>query len=384
MVRKSATHTGKVPSEVQWPQYLLERASAPPPEDCAVVPASTPVISFGHPLNPEVATLGINPSSGEFLDRNKDLLSDPKRRLATLESIGVSHHGDIDRIGARRIIDDCANYFERRPYGWFNALDQVLSAALDVSYFDKTACHLDLVQWATDPVWQGLEERIRARLLSADRDFLVRQLRHEGYRLIAVAGRTACRWVERAGLVKWEAVAVLEEAPSATFYVGDVASPRFVAWSCNLQSQPGARRHIPHLIALLRTHAQSIEGATNMLEDASVLAKGTHFRTRQELLEALEQWLQNDEETVGDATRFGRAPWISFETPAGIADLNADTNRRSVERMLHHAQTHPGAAWHVVENRRGKVNKVVFDLNDTHESWYAYLREPSSEPRELE
>lgn len=122
----------------------------------------------------------------------------------------------------------------------------------------------------------------------------------------------------------------------------------------------------------------------NMLGDDLAVVKGTHFRTRDELLQALEQWLQSDEETIGDSTRFGRAPWISFETSAGIADLNADTNRRALDRMLGHERTHPDGTWQVIQNRRGKVNKIVFNLNGNHEGWYAYLREPLSEPRELE
>ena len=65
-----------IQEEVQeWPEYLLERAAQAPPDGCAVVPGSTPVVSFGHPLKPEVATLGINPSSREFLNRGKTLFS---------------------------------------------------------------------------------------------------------------------------------------------------------------------------------------------------------------------------------------------------------------------------------------------------------------------
>ena len=134
-----------------WPDYLIERATQPPPEDCGVVPGTTPVVSFGHPLNPKVATLGINPSSREFVDRNGQLLVGDARRLATLRSLGLSSFEEVAATHAQRIVNDCANYFERKPYAWFRALDQVLAPGLGVSYFDKTACHLDLVQWATDP-----------------------------------------------------------------------------------------------------------------------------------------------------------------------------------------------------------------------------------------
>ena len=135
----------------KWPEYLLERAALQPPDDCAVVPGSTPVVSFGHPLDPSVATLGINPSSGEFL-ASRRLLQGNQRRLATLQSIEAATHEGIDEAKAGKIIDDCASYFDRNPYRWFNVLDRILTEALGVSYFHKTACHLDLVQWATNPI----------------------------------------------------------------------------------------------------------------------------------------------------------------------------------------------------------------------------------------
>jgi hypothetical protein len=364
-----------------WPQYLETRAAEPPPNGCHVVAGSTPVVSFGHPLKPEVATLGINPSSSEFLDRQRRLLRNGRRRLATLESIGADDYRAITRVQAAQIIADCASYFERRPYAWFNALDTILADALGVSYFIASAAHLDLVQWATDPVWQGLPQVARARLLSADRGFLIDQLGHEGYRLIVVAGRTAMSWVEKTGLVKWRAVDRLDGAPSATFFVGDTVAPRFVGWSCNLQSQPGARRHMDALTRLLTVHAEQGGGTYTVAQDES-LEKGTHFRTRDEFVAALRRWLETtDEETIGDTERFARAPWISFESSAGIVDLNADTNRRAVERMLGHSAA--DVSWHVIENRRGKINKVAFDLNDTHEGWYAYLRQPLDAPQEI-
>ena len=105
-----------------WPSYLLDRAARPPPEGCGVVPGGTPVVSFGHPLRPNVATLGINPSNSEFLDGAKRLLIGERRRLATLESIAATGHADIDRERAAAIVDDCATYFRRQPYRWFTDL----------------------------------------------------------------------------------------------------------------------------------------------------------------------------------------------------------------------------------------------------------------------
>ncbi|MDQ3533452.1 MAG: hypothetical protein M3456_14000 [Actinomycetota bacterium] len=117
-----------------------------------------------------------------------------------------------------------------------------------------------------------------------------------------------------------------------------------------------------------------------MAEGDATFEKGTHFRDRADLVDALKRWFeQTDEDTIGDLS-YGRAPWLNFDSPAGLADLNADTRRTAIERMLAHARRAPDAPWEVIENNRGKVNKIVFDTNDTHEGWYAYLREPLAAP----
>lgn len=364
----------------KWPQYLLERVEQVPPEGCAVVPGSTPVVSFGHPLNPAVATLGINPSSGEFLKSGRLLLG-PSRRLATLQSIGAATHDEIDESRAAEIIDDCASYFKRNPYRWFNVLDRILTESLGVSYFHDTACHLDLVQWATDPIWKELDRGQQERLLDSDREFLRRQLAHESYRVVIVNGATAMRCAQAAGIVKWQETDRIEAPPAARFSIGRGEGALFLGWSCNLQSQPGALRHVEPLIELVRAHARNELGGYAMNEGAT-FERGTHFRSQDELVGALQRWhTDTDEETIGDL-KFGRAPWLSFDTSAGIADLNADTRRTAIERMLRHPSK-ADASWQVIENNRGKVNKIVFDISDTHEGWYAYLREPLAAPQEL-
>lgn len=120
-----------------------------------------------------------------------------------------------------------------------------------------------------------------------------------------------------------------------------------------------------------------------MAEVGATFERGTHFHGRAQLVGALKGWVEEtDEDTIGDLS-FGRAPWLSFDTSAGLADLNADTRRDAVERMLQHAHREPAATWQVIANNRGKVNKIAFDPSDTHKGWYAYLREPLATPQEL-
>lgn len=371
-----------------WPDYLLERAGREPPADCGVVHGSTPVVSFGQPLSASVATLGINPSSGEFLGVDGSLLTGADRRLATLDSLGVASYAQMDDGLAAQIIDDSASYFERRPYHWFTPLDRILRAALGVTYFDSTACHLDLVQWATDPLWGKLSDVARARLLADDRPFLVQQLRSEHYLVVVVNGRTALDWISFAGLAKWQEVARLAGPPSASVYVGDGAAPLFIGWSCNLQSQPGAMRHAAAIADRVKALAAKVRGqAVDAEWEAEMgLARGTHARSGSELVVLLADWLvRSSDETIGDISRFAQAPWVSVETPLGLMVLNADTRRSAVAAFVEHAGRGGGPfELHVVSNRRGRVNKVVFDPDVSPPTgWYAYLRKETLAPTSM-
>lgn len=81
--------------------------------------------------------------------------------------------------------------------------------------------------------------------------------------------------------------------------------------------------------------------------------------------------------------RFASREALTFETRLGLVNVNADTTRDAIERMVRHAQRMPHAEWHVIANERGTINKVVFDPDDTHEGWYAYLRDPLTAPATL-
>lgn len=121
----------------------------------AAVPGSTPVLAFGNVRSARTATLGLNPSRLEFLDARGAELTGPQRRLETLRSLGVASLADADGEIIDRVVAGCDDYFKRAPYRrWFDQLDYVLGALGD-SYYGGTACHLDLVQPATDPVWGG-------------------------------------------------------------------------------------------------------------------------------------------------------------------------------------------------------------------------------------
>jgi len=235
----------------QWPRYLVERAVNAPPKDCFVVGGSTPVVAFGDPTRSRVATIGINPSCNEFL-RKGLLMEGDKRRLATYESLRVSGFAELGSNRGVAILDDCKAYFQRRPYGWFKSLDQILAKGLSASYYDGTACHLDLVQWATDPFWSRLNSSAQLRLLNDGLPFLKELLSQESFELIVVNGRTVVEVVEQLGLTTWSLKGQLDGPPSVKLFLGTGSGTNWLGWSCNLQSQPGARKHIDALISFAK------------------------------------------------------------------------------------------------------------------------------------
>lgn len=223
------------------PAYLTAMARRTPPPGAPVVPASTPVVAFGDPRRATVATLGINPSAAEFTGRGQ-LLADGSRRLATLESLRAQRCDLLTDVQAARVVADCASYFTRRPYlRWFQPLENLLQDCMDASYFDGTACHLDLVQWATDPVWSKIADlRVRQALLDDGVPHLREHLRHGPVRVILLNGRTVVRQAERAGLVSMEVIGCLPLGQtSCTLYEGATGGVRFVGWSANLQGSFG-------------------------------------------------------------------------------------------------------------------------------------------------
>ena len=212
----------------------------PPRPGLGIVAGSTAVVSFGSARTSQVATLGINPSRVEFLDRAGHLLSGHARRLATLDDLGV---GDLDRASPETIaavVSDCDNYFQRNPYRQrFDQLDTVLRRC-GASYYDGSACHLDLVQWATDPTWGKLTRTQRSTLLAEDLPFLRSQLESESIRALLLNGRAVLEAFSEATNCTLMPAEQLEFGSSSTaIRVGRLREIVVVAWTVNLQSSFG-------------------------------------------------------------------------------------------------------------------------------------------------
>ena len=136
-------------------ERVIERAMATYPDIKELVEFSTPVVSFGYPSSARMVTVGINPSSLEFLTsgKNKKILSADKKKLVDLETLGVKNPKALNREQAIKVIEGCYSYFNIKPYDWFDHLNKSVNSYFKCNYRDGSAAHLDLVQWATDPVW---------------------------------------------------------------------------------------------------------------------------------------------------------------------------------------------------------------------------------------
>ncbi len=224
----------------------------------SVIAGSTPVISFGDFTRAKIATLGINPSSKEFLSRKK-LIIVGKKRLADYETLGLGKNDRLNSSHVEAVWNGCQNYFAKsaNPYmTWFGQLDQIIKKA-GYSYSNGTACHLDLIQWATDPVWRDLSVGEQKALLQSDLDFFLWQSEMPNIDLRLLNGKTA---VENfMNYTNFE----LKKIDQIQFRNGDRMQPinlfkgfgkkgePILGWSINIQSARLKQGVRPEVIGLL-------------------------------------------------------------------------------------------------------------------------------------
>ncbi len=184
------------------PQELTDRIRRPIPPDCSVVPRSLPVVAQGNPYIARVATLTVNPSKLEFTTPKGTWLEPAYRRVNSLRALEAEAAAGLTDEQVAATIDRSYRYFRVNPHRpRFAALQELLTGIGAGSYDDDTACHLHLVQWATNPAWSGLTPAVRTQLIAADADFLRWQLGTAAVQRVLVNGSAAVEWVVRAGLV---------------------------------------------------------------------------------------------------------------------------------------------------------------------------------------
>ena len=159
----------------------------------------SPVLAFGDLSAARVATVGVNPSDQEFVDPSGRELKGRKRRFHTLQSLGLESWAEADTRHMRMILATYRGYFSGNPYNlWFRRLDFVI-AGTGTSYYDPagSACHLDLVPFATERKWSELGTRQRTLLMDSSLDVLGNLLRASEVDVLVLNGSSVVTQFEK-------------------------------------------------------------------------------------------------------------------------------------------------------------------------------------------
>ena len=222
-------------------EEIKNRLQSNCPIPSLLVPKSTPVISFGDFERARVFTLGINPSNLEFEDRKGQLLKNNLRRLQTQSSLRAEYGVPYSDRQLERILEGCFNYFNKRPYYWFNKLENIL-LTLGYTYYEVgSAAHVDLVQWATKGKWRFLSNSEKQELIDGGRQFLEYQLRSTNLELLLLNGRKVCEeFQEWSGIQFSYSPFEIPKGKNAHIMTGLYnGRVKVIGWSANLQSSYG-------------------------------------------------------------------------------------------------------------------------------------------------
>lgn len=164
----------------------------------AVIEWACPVPFFGHAERAQIASVGLNPSGREFCDKSGRPLRGRDRRLATLESLGLQDWTAAGPAECSAVAQACSDYFDKNPYGWFDALEEIFEYAGTGSLHDGGACHIDLAPWATQQTWSGLTRAERDALLKSGEATLVALLSSARFEVLVLNGIGVVGGLERA------------------------------------------------------------------------------------------------------------------------------------------------------------------------------------------
>jgi len=221
-------------------QLLVSRIMTPNPRDSFVVERSFPITYFGRLDTAKVVTIGINPSVREFCDQRKpaQILIGSKKRVLDRESIGIADRDIPTTADAVKVVDSYSDYFDTgRHLDWFDKMQKWALEPLGVSYLRGNVAHLDLVQWATSPVWRQLPAEIKSKLIEADSPFLEDQLRIAKPNLILFNGGTVVATMRESGYFRETETGVIPGAAPFKYFIGECGDARAIGWSINIQSQ---------------------------------------------------------------------------------------------------------------------------------------------------
>ena len=219
-------------------KLFIERIRSKAPSGLPVVPGSFPVTSFGDPNRARVLTVGINPSSSEFmLPGGKGLLPDGKKRFIDSSVLGIPSDTELDENEARVVLQGNKNYFKTgNHYKWFDDMEKWVLSPLGYSYFDGTAAHVDVLQWATHPVWSGIEDDVFTHeMISPDLELLRAILSQRTYDYVLINGKTVYDFFRDQKLFHLdEQEKIMLGGKRRDFRTGHVGASLMLQWSVNV------------------------------------------------------------------------------------------------------------------------------------------------------
>lgn len=273
----------------------------------AVIEWACPVPFFGHAEHAQIASVGLNPSGREFCDKSGRPLRGRERRLSTLESLGLWDWTAAGPAACSAVAQACSDYFDRNPYGWFDALEEIFECAGTGSLHDGGACHIDLAPWATQPAWSGLTRAGRDALLKSGEATLAALLSSAQFEVLVLNGKGVVEGLRRATGVRLP----FEYAPEWDDTAGrgrrwwleldslgriELARPvTILGWNWNLQSSHITSRTREAIVAWA---AGTIEQSVTRTPSHDARTAGSDTRRDRELQDASWELLQ----LVKDAT----------------------------------------------------------------------------------
>lgn len=108
------------------------------------------------------------------------------------------------------------------------------------------------------------------------------------------------------------------------------------------------------------------------------LEKGTRFYSKADFNNALGRWYQETSEKTIGSHEYNQSPWLFVELGSYKFHLNSDSKREGIIKYLKLVkQYQDDLPWYIVENNRGKINKVTFGNEKLKiPGFYFYLAKP--------
>jgi hypothetical protein len=224
-----------MPSVRKGEKMIYSRIMTSIPSGLSITKGTTPVVYFGKYDSAKSCTISINPSDREFCDKQGEILCDTKARLCSRKQLCKKDTEVLNKNEAESVIQFCNEYFQRRPYrSWFDKYERLLNH-FDLSYYNGSVVHLDLVQWATTPFWNKIDPDIRKQLLEEDLPFL-QKLLEKGFETIFLNGKTVVNEVCKHLKINLKEIVIKEENMAFSVYIGEYKKSKVIGWSTYLQS----------------------------------------------------------------------------------------------------------------------------------------------------